>query len=55
MHSNEDLTTVTHTGNNTAWQVIFVENQKALRIKFCGFKFRDSNLVQGHGTALMMM
>ncbi len=30
-------------------------SEKALRISFRGFKFRDSNLVQGCGAAQMMM
>ena len=31
------------------------KSEKALRIKFCGFKFCDSNPVQGHDAALTMM
>ena len=31
------------------------KSEKALRITFRGFKFRDSNPVQGRGTAQMMM
>ena len=42
---------------DTVWRVIFVganfrgKSEKALRINFCGFKFCDSNPVQGRGTA----
>ena len=41
---------------HTIWRVIFRganfcgKSEKALRIKFHGFKFRDSNPVQGRGT-----
>ena len=42
---------------DTVWRVIFVganfrgKSDKALRINFRGFKFCDSNPVQGRGTA----
>jgi hypothetical protein len=42
---------------DTVWRVIFGganfygESEKALRINFRGFKFRDSSLVQGCGAA----
>ena len=42
----------------TVWQVVIGGANfrgKALRINFRGFKFRDSNPVQGRGTAQTMM
>jgi hypothetical protein len=45
----------------TVWQVIFgganfrEKSEKALRINFRGFKFRDINPVQGRGAAQTMM
>ena len=46
---------------STVWRVICGganfrgKSEKALRIDFRGFKFRDSNPVQGRGTAQIMM
>ena len=54
-----DLKTALH--GDTVWREIFGgtnfcgKSEKAIIINFSGFKFSDSNPVQGRGTVQMMM